>query len=281
MLKIAKTIPQVKKLSGEFKGSVGFIPTMGYLHEGHLSLIRLSKTQNDFTIVSIFVNPTQFGSHEDLESYPRNTKRDLKLLKNAGVDFVLLPTAKELYPQNYKTYTEVTGLSNLLEGKSRPGHFRGVATIVLKLINITCPTRLYLGQKDAQQVAVIKKMVQDLNIPIQVVVGETIREKDGLAMSSRNVYLDKNQRKEATIIYRSLKLAENLFQKGERDSKKIKKAIRELIQTTKAEVDYISAADKKTLKEKKTIDKNTLITLAVKFGKTRLIDNIVLRSNSQ
>lgn len=276
MLKIAKTISQVKKLCEESNGSFGFVPTMGYLHEGHLSLIKKSKKQNDSTIVSIFVNPKQFEKSEDFRTYPRDEKHDIKVLKKAKVDILFLPKAKELYPDNYKTYVDSEALSSVLEGKSRPGHFRGVATIVLKLFNILKPTNAYFGQKDAQQVAIIKKMVTDLNVPIKIIVGETIREPNGVAISSRNVNLDAKQRQEAIVLYQALQLAQKLFKKGEKNPQKIKLAMGKLIQTTGGNIDYISFANNQTLKELTDLEKGVLVSLAVKFGKTRLIDNIIL-----
>lgn len=259
-------------------GSVGFIPTMGYLHEGHVSLVKLARQENNYVVISIFVNPKQFGPHEDFAAYPRDTEKDITLLKNAGVNAVFLPEVEEMYPAGFETYVSLETLSKKLEGKSRPGHFTGVATIVSKLCNIIQPDRAYFGQKDAQQVVVMKKMVSDLQLPIKIVVGETKREKDGLAMSSRNVYLSEKERKEASVLFQSLQLANEMIQKRERNSEIIKKAMSSLINETSGTIDYISFANPKNLDEVQIIENEVLISLAVYFGKTRLIDNIVVHS---
>jgi pantoate--beta-alanine ligase len=273
---IAKTIAEMRNWRQSSKGTVGFIPTMGYLHVGHISLVTLSQKENDFTVVSIFINPKQFGVTEDFSSYPRDTNRDLELLKKAGVAAVFLPDVSEMYPDGFETNVTVTKLSKKLEGEKRPGHFDGVATVVAKLFNIVQPDRAYFGQKDAQQVVVMKKMVDDLQFPVKIVVGDTIREDNGLALSSRNVYLTKKEHDESQVISQSLKLAQELFDKGELDVKKIKKAMEELINTTSGEIDYISIADPKTLDELAKVTDGSLISLAVYYGKTRLIDNCTL-----
>lgn len=273
---VIKTISEMRQLQKSLQGSVGFIPTMGYLHEGHVSLVDLARRENDHVIVSIFVNPKQFNEKKDYQTYPQDIPRDIQLLQNAGVDYVFLPGVEELYPEGYETYVSVGGISTKLEGKSRPGHFDGVTTVVAKLFNIIQPTRSYFGQKDAQQVAVVKKMVVDLNLPIEIIVGKTIREKDGLAMSSRNVFLSDSERKQAPILYQSLCMAQELFMTGETSSKTIINKMQNLINTTSGKIDYISIADPQTLDEIDTIKQEALVSLAVRFEKARLIDNIFL-----
>lgn len=250
---------------------------MGYLHQGHLQLARRSKADNDFTAASIFVNPTQFGPREDLASYPRDLKRDLALLEETGVDLVFSPPAGEMYPSGYDTWIDVKGVTDCLEGSARPGHFRGVATVVSKLFNIMEPSRAYFGQKDAQQVVVIRKMVRDLDMGLEVVVVPTVREADGLAMSSRNVYLDTEQRKAAVVLWRALTLAHEMWSQGERDAGKLRAAMTDLIaREPLADIDYVSVADTATLEELATLDRKAVVSMAVRIGKTRLIDNTVL-----
>ena len=278
-----KTIRNLKQMSGFSRQikhrakSLGLVPTMGALHAGHLGLIRKARKENDFVVVSIFVNPVQFGPKEDLKNYPRNLKHDEKLCKKAGVDAVFYPDAADMYPMGYKTYVEVEGFSDCLCGKSRPGHFKGVTTVVTKLFNILQPDTAYFGQKDAQQALIIKKMVADLNIPVKVKVMPTLREKDGLAMSSRNVHLNKQERKDALGLYQSLKLARTLFKKGVRDSNKVISVMKGLIvKKQTAKIDYVCVMDSQTLKPVKKIKNKCLVGLAVRVGKTRLIDNIIL-----
>lgn len=274
---VAKTIEEYKKIRKNLKGSVGFVPTMGYLHEGHLSLVRKSKEENDFTVTSIYVNPTQFGPHEDFNKYPRDLERDLKLLQNVNNDIVFLPDNKEMYPDNFSTWVNVENLTDVLEGKARPGHFKGVTTIVTKLFNIVEPHRAYFGQKDAQQALVIKKMVKDLNMNLEIVIMPTVREKDGLAMSSRNIYLNNEERKAAPVLYKALKLAKKLHSENINDAEFIKDKMEQLIKTEPlAKIDYISIADTESLQELSKIDNKALVSLAVKFGNTRLIDNIII-----
>lgn len=258
-------------------GSVGFVPTMGYLHEGHLSLVRRAKKENDYAVVSIFVNPTQFGPSEDLTKYPRDIPRDLEMLKSVNTDIVFTPSSVDMYPGDYCTWVEVEKISRLLEGASRPGHFRGVATIVNKLFNLVQPTRSYFGQKDAQQVIVIKKMVQDLNMNLEIVPCPTMRETDGLAMSSRNVYLNPAERKAAVVLWQSLQRAQAMHDSGERRADIIRKAVLEILDREPlAKTDYVSAADATTLEELELINRPCVVSLAVRIGKTRLIDNITL-----
>lgn len=260
-----------------FPGNVGLVPTMGYLHEGHLSLVRRASEECDQVVVSIFVNPTQFGPKEDLSKYPRDLDRDLSLLEPLGVDLVWMPTAEIMYPPGYQTWVEVEAITRPLEGAMRPGHFRGVTTVVAKLFNTVQPHRAYFGQKDAQQAAVIRQMTSDLNFPIQIVVCPIVREPDGLAMSSRNVYLEPAQREAATVLYRSLCAAKEAHDRGERDAEKLRQVIKGVIASEPlANVQYVSCADYDTLEELETVKGKTLLSLAVFMGKTRLIDNFVL-----
>jgi pantoate--beta-alanine ligase len=260
-----------------FTGTVGLVPTMGYLHEGHLSLVRRARAECDHVVVSIFVNPTQFGPREDLSSYPRDLERDLSLIEPLGTDLVWMPTAEMMYPKSYQTWVEVETVTRPLEGAMRPGHFRGVTTVVAKLFNAVQPHRAYFGQKDAQQVAVIRQMTRDLNFPIEIVVCPIVREPDGLAMSSRNVYLDVEERKAATVLYRALIAAKNLYENGERDAEKLRLLMREVLATELlAQMQYVSCADYDTLEELETVTGKALLSLAVFVGKTRLIDNFVL-----
>jgi pantoate--beta-alanine ligase len=260
-------------------GTVGLVPTMGYLHEGHLSLVERAKAENRHVIVTIFVNPSQFGPSEDLSKYPRDLERDLSLLRSLGVDLVWTPTAEIMYPPGYQTWVEVEALTKGLEGAMRPGHFRGVGTIVAKLFNVTQPDKAYFGQKDAQQVAVIRRMAADLNFPLEVVVCPTHREPDGLAMSSRNVYLNPAERKAATVLFRSLSTAKELYETGERDAERLRGKMKEVLTSEPlAQVQYVSCADYDSLEELDLVRGKCLLSMAVFFGKTRLIDNFVLGS---
>lgn len=263
------------------KKSVGFVPTMGALHAGHLSLIRQASKENDIVVVSVFVNPAQFGPKEDLKKYPRPVKKDLALCRKSGVDFVFLPGDKIMYPQDYSTFVNVEELSNKLCGKSRPGHFRGVATVVAKLINIVCPDVIYLGQKDAQQAIIISRMIKDLNFWVKVKVMPTIREKDGLALSSRNIYLNKGQRLDAVVLSKALSLAKSMIAGGQRDSARIINRMKKLIARKKqVKIEYISIVDLEKLENIKEINQSCLIALAAKIGKTRLVDNLICHSES-
>lgn len=276
-MKVVETIADMKQVRKEVTGTVGFVPTMGYLHEGHLALVRRAKADNDIVIVSIFVNPTQFGPKEDFARYPRDTGRDLGLLDETGTDYVFTPSADEIYTPGFNTWVEVEKVTERLEGAARPGHFRGVATIVNKLFNIVLPDKAYFGQKDAQQCVVIRKMVKELDMPLEIVVCPTVREPDGLAMSSRNVYLSTDMRQQATILFKSLLLAEKLRKQGEADAAKIKQQMTELInQQPLARIDYISIADPVTLEELEIIRDSALVSMVVRFGNTRLLDNTVL-----
>ncbi|MCL0073855.1 pantoate--beta-alanine ligase [Dehalococcoidia bacterium] len=276
-MKVARTIPAMKEIRGELPESVGFVPTMGYLHEGHLSLVRRARGENRSVAVSIFVNPTQFGPQEDFETYPRDAERDLTLLRREGIDVVFLPEAEEMYPADFNSWIVVEGITEMLEGASRPGHFRGVATIVAKLLNIVQPNRAYFGRKDAQQALVIKKMVADLNMNPRIIVAPTVREPDGLAVSSRNVRLDPEERQAALVLWKSLSLAQQLRSGGEKSADRIRRQMIALIEgEPRALIDYVSIADPESLRELDEIDRPALVSLAVWIGKTRLIDNVIL-----
>jgi len=275
-MQLVTTVEDFRKAKSSLRGTWGFVPTMGYLHEGHLSLVRRAKAENDRVVVSIFVNPTQFGPSEDLAAYPRDLERDLKLIEPIGVDLVFHPAPDVMYPLGFQTYVGIEEVTRTLEGAARPGHFRGVATIVTKLFNIVQADRAYFGQKDAQQVVVIRRMVADLDIPIRIVVCPTVREPDGLAMSSRNAYLDPAQRSAATVLFRALSAAKARCDAGERDAEAIRGAMRAALgQEPLAKVEYVSAADPLTLRELDRVEDDVLLSMAVRIGKTRLIDNFL------
>jgi pantoate--beta-alanine ligase len=276
-MKIVRSIPDLKGARRTFQGSVGFVPTMGFLHEGHLSLVRRAKAENGHTTVSIFVNPTQFLPHEDYRTYPRNEEKDLDLLRKESVDLVFLPEAKEMYGENHCTFVDLEGISQVLEGGFRPRHFRGVATVVTKLFNLMEPTRAYFGEKDAQQLLVIRKMVADLNMNLEVIACPTIREADGLAMSSRNIHLRPESRQAASVIARALFAIRDLWCAGERDCEILRAQARRIILAVPgAEIDYVSIADPKTLAELDQGTERALLSMAVKIGGVRLIDNVLL-----
>jgi len=276
-MKIVRNILEMKAVRRMLSEPVGFVPTMGFLHEGHLSLVRRAREQNSAVVVSIFVNPTQFGPSEDLKTYPRDEKHDLEMLEKEKTDLVFIPTPEDMYPQRYNTWVDVEKVTDRLEGSYRPGHFRGVATVVAKLFNIVEPDRSYFGQKDAQQVLVIRKMVADLNMNLNVVVCPTVREKDGLAMSSRNVYLNPEERQKAAVLFKSLTLAQELKNKGEHNADAIRNKMTALINSEPlAKIEYVSVADAETLEELSKIGGPAVVSLAVRFGKTRLIDNVIL-----
>lgn len=276
---ILKTPAEMQEWRRAHPATLGFVPTMGYLHDGHLSLVRRAREENDLVAVSIFVNPTQFGPNEDYERYPRDEERDLALLREAGVDAVYLPTPAVMYPPGYETYVTVERVSQRLEGERRPGHFRGVATVVLKLFNATQPTRAYFGRKDAQQLRVLQAMVRDLDLPVEIVPCDIVREPDGLAMSSRNVYLSPEQRSAATVLYRALTKAKQAYDDGERDADTLRELVRSTIAAEPlAEIDYVSLADDVTLEELEgRVERPALLSLVVRFGQTRLLDNVELR----
>ena len=270
-------IDGVRAWRRSLSGSVGVVPTMGYLHEGHISLVDRARAENDHVAVTIFVNPTQFGPREDLASYPRDLDGDLRLLEQTGVDLVFTPEAAEVYPPGFDTWVEPGGIANRLEGSSRPGHFRGVATVVLKLLNIIAPDRAYFGQKDAQQLRVIKQMVRDLNVPVNVIGLPIVREADGLAMSSRNAYLSDRERQAALVLSQALRRVAEALHSGVTDARQLRGLAEALINAQPlASLEYVSVADGETLDELEAADTGALVSLAVRIGKTRLIDNVSL-----
>lgn len=276
-MKVLSTIADIREALSQISGWVGFVPTMGYLHEGHLTLVRRARAENEAVVVSIFVNPTQFGPAEDFAQYPRDMERDLSLLEKEKVDFVFAPPAEEVYPSGFSSWVEVEKVTERLEGAARPGHFRGVATVVAKLFNMVQPHRAYFGQKDAQQALVIKKMVRDLDMNLEVIVVPTVREADGLAMSSRNTYLNPEERKAALVLWKSLNLAQQLWSQGKRDAGYLRQEMVSLIQKEPlAKIDYVSIADPETLEELTEVKAPALVSMAVYIGKTRLIDNLLL-----
>lgn len=274
MTQVIETIPKMWGTVPKYKGKVGFVPTMGYLHRGHLSLVKAAKKNCETVIVSIFVNPSQFAPNEDLVTYPRDFKRDLKLLKNLDVDYVFYPSSQQMYPPDYKTWVEVENITRILCGASRPTHFKGVTTVVSKLLNIVKPNAMYMGEKDFQQLVVLQQMIRDLNFNVEVMGCPIVREVDGLAMSSRNKYLSADDRANAVCLYQSLQLAKELSKNGEKDVNAIKNAMKHLIKKHNGEIGYIEIVDSKTLQKKEKIDKNCRALVAVKYGKTRLIDNM-------
>ncbi len=276
-MKVIEKIDEMKQLRQQLTEPVGFVPTMGYLHEGHLSLVKRAKAENRWVIVSIFVNPTQFGPREDFKNYPRDPQRDLAMLEKERTDIIFMPSADEMYPAHFNSWVEVEKVTERLEGASRPGHFRGVTTVVAKLFNIVQPAKAYFGQKDAQQVIVIRKMVDDLNMNLEIVTIPTLREPDGLAMSSRNIYLNPQERQAAVVLYQALMLAQKLYSQGEKDAQHLRQGMIDLIQKQPlATIDYVSVADAETLEELERVKPPALVSMAVKIGNTRLIDNIVL-----
>jgi len=257
--------------------SWGLVPTMGYLHQGHLSLVRRARDENDLVAVSIFVNPAQFNNPDDLANYPRDNDRDFRLLEQAGVDLIWVPEPEMVYPSGFQTYVDVEGLTNCLEGTSRPGYFRGVTTIVAKLFNIFRPQQAYFGQKDYQQALVINQMVKDLNFKIDIVICPTVREPDGLAMSSRNARLSPLARQQATCLHGALAAAKSAFEAGERNASELRSKMKSVLNSVKnAQVDYVSVAHPQTLKELEIVEEQALISLAVFIEDIRLIDNIVV-----
>jgi len=277
-MEVIRSVKDMQHISNSLKKegkSTGFVPTMGYLHEGHLSLVRRARNENDVVVVSIFVNPIQFGPEEDYTRYPRDEKRDLSLLEGLA-DFVFIPDVKDMYEEGFVTYVDVEKITTHLCGAFRPGHFRGVATVVLKLFNIVKPDRAYFGKKDYQQFRVIERMCRDLNLEVDIVPCETVREKNGLAMSSRNVYLSKEEFEDAGIIYKALSYGKSLIEGGERDSKSVISKIENMIREkpTLKKIDYIAIVDPMTLEDVKTIKGPVVILFAGYFGTARLIDNV-------
>lgn len=274
---VISTINEVRAIVNKWKSeglTVGFVPTMGYLHEGHESLVKKAYEENDKVVVSIFVNPIQFGPKEDLSTYPRDLERDKALCQSAGADIIFHPENEEMYHKDFSTFVDMNGLTDELCGKSRPTHFRGVCTVVTKLFNIVAPHRAYFGEKDAQQLAVIKRMVRDLNIDVEVVGCPIVREEDGLAKSSRNTYLSEEERIAATILNKALTVVKNKIANGERVASNIVNSIIETISTEPlAKIDYVQVVDSLSIEPVKTLDKSVLVAIAVFIGKTRLIDN--------
>jgi pantoate--beta-alanine ligase len=281
-MRLVYTIDEVRsevRVARELGKTIGLVPTMGALHEGHLTLIRRAREQCGFVIVSVFVNPTQFGPSEDLARYPRSLEEDARKCEQAGVDILFAPSVEEMYPEGFDTWVEVKGITEVLEGKSRPGHFRGVTTVCAKLFNISQPNYAYFGMKDYQQLKVIQKMVRDLNMPLEIVQVETVREPDGLAMSSRNSYLSAEERQAALVISRSLMEARKAFTDGERNAKRIQELISNLIKVEPCvHIDYVAVVDPESLRPIQTIDRSAVVLVAAWIGNTRLIDNIVLDS---
>ena len=274
---IVNTLDELSYSRRFLESPVGLVPTMGYLHAGHISLVKQARQECQSVMVSIFVNPTQFGPNEDLASYPRNIESDLHLLEEADVDLVWMPSPEIMYPPGYQTWVEVENLTKPLEGSARPGHFRGVTTVVSKLFNAMRPDRAYFGQKDAQQAAVLRQMTRDLSYPIEIVVCPTLREADGLAMSSRNTYLDAQHRKVAAVLYRALSAAKAAFEAGEKDAEALRRIVREgVAEEPHARLQYVSCADYDSLTELEQINSKALLSLAAHVGKTRLIDNVIL-----
>jgi len=271
------TIKELRKDRNELPEPVGFVPTMGFLHEGHLSLVKRACEQSASVVVSIFVNPTQFAPTDDLDAYPRDLERDAALLQEAGANLLWMPTPEVMYPPDFQTWVDVEKITQPLEGEKRPGHFRGVATVVTKLFNAVQPQKAFFGQKDAQQAAVIRQMVRDLNMPVEILTQPIIRERDGLAMSSRNTYLNPAERQAALVLSKSLAAAESAYKSGERDAQAIRKIMEDIINAEPlARLEYVSCADFETLEELETVNKKALLSMAVYIGTTRLIDNNVL-----
>ncbi len=284
-MKLVHTINEIRsevRSARESGLTIGLVPTMGALHEGHLSLIRIAREQCEFVIVSVFVNPTQFGPSEDLARYPRSLKEDAQKCEQVGVDVLFAPSVEEMYPDGFDTWVEVKGLTEVLEGTSRPGHFRGVTTVCVKLFNISQQNYAYFGKKDYQQLKVIQKMVQDLNIPLEIVPVETVREPDGLAMSSRNVYLNAEDRKAALVLSRSLMEAQKAFVDGERSADRIQELVSNFIKSEpRVRIDYVVVADPENLRPIKTIDRSAVVLVAARVGSARLIDNVILDSTCE
>ncbi|WP_226676988.1 pantoate--beta-alanine ligase [Mesobacillus jeotgali] len=279
-MRIIRTITEMQKQMQQLKSegkSIGYVPTMGFLHEGHISLMNRARPENDAVVLSIFVNPLQFGPAEDLDAYPRDFERDHEIAENQGVDYIFYPSVEEMYPDNASVKVSVVDRTNVLCGKSRPGHFDGVATVLIKLFNIILPTRAYFGLKDAQQVAVVDGLIRDFNFPIELIPVETVREEDGLAKSSRNVYLSDDERQQAVELSKSLEMARLAIERGERSPDEVVGMMRHhIIENTTGTVDYVEIYSYPELGEMETLKGKVLIALAVKFSKARLIDNTIL-----
>ena len=276
-MELFTTVRQMVQAREAAPRPLGLVPTMGYLHAGHLALVKRAREESAAVVVSIFVNPTQFGPTEDLATYPRDMERDLALLEQERADIVFAPSVEEMYPAGYSTYVDVEGITSRLEGEQRPEHFRGVATVVTKLFTIVRPDRSYFGQKDGQQLVVVRRLAQDLNLCTEVVAVPTVREPDGLALSSRNAYLSERERKAASVLSHALRRVEELWRGGERDGEALRGKMRRTVQAEPlAELDYVSVADVVTLEEMSTVDRRAMVSLAVRIGRARLIDNIQL-----
>jgi pantoate--beta-alanine ligase len=276
-MQVLKTIEEVRAARRAAGESVGLVPTMGALHDGHRALVRRAREENEHVCVSVFVNPAQFGPNEDYSAYPRHPDRDLRLLKAESVNWVFMPPVEEMYPEGFDTSVDLGAIAEVLEGQFRPGHFRGVATVVLKLFNIVEPSRAYFGRKDAQQLVVIRRLARDLDLAVQIVPVDTVREPDGLAMSSRNMYLDPAERKAALVLWNALSLAREMWTRGARHGQAFRKRMLEVVEAEElARPDYVSVADPETLRELERIQGPALVSLAVRIGRTRLIDNITL-----
>lgn len=279
-MKTIETVTEMVQLAKMWRQEgkrVGLVPTMGYLHQGHLSLAAAARQDCDIVVMSIFVNPTQFGPNEDYEAYPRDLSHDRALAEGAGVDYLFAPQPGDMYPNGYSTFVNVEGVTDHLCGAKRPGHFRGVATVVSKLFHIVQPEKAYFGQKDGQQVAVLRRMVADLNMPVEIIARPIVREADGVALSSRNVYLSAEQRQQAVVLSQGLARARDLFVQGERDGEILKKAVTDVIQTAPlAKIDYVQLVDGDTMAPIPKITGNAMLAVAVYFGETRLIDNVLL-----
>lgn len=274
---VIETVAGFRESYHSISEPLGLVPTMGFLHQGHMALVRHARAENASVVVSIFVNPTQFAPHEDYATYPRDMESDLSKLEGAGVDLVFSPSVEEMFPVGFDTHVDVGSIASRLEGAHRPGHFRGVATVVATLLAVVRPDRAYVGQKDAQQCLVVKRLNADLNLGAEIVVVPTVRESDGLAISSRNIYLGPEERRAALSLYRSLSLARSLWERGNRDAEEVRRQMRSLIEENpQAHIDYVSIADAETLEELNRIEHPALVSLAVRIGKARLIDNITL-----
>lgn len=279
VMKVLKSTTELKSYVREVQEagkSIGLVPTMGYLHEGHLSLMKKAREENDIVIVSDFVNPIQFGPNEDYDAYPRDLERDAELAKSVGVDIVFAPSVEEIYPSHFSTFVEVEGLTEHLCGAQRPGHFRGVCTVVMKLFHLTRADRAYFGKKDIQQLMILRRMAEDMNMNVEIVGMPIIREEDGLAKSSRNKYLSETQRKDALVLSCALKAAKKLIDEGERRSEKLYEEMKAVITSVPCDIDYLKIVDRDTLEDTDTVENPSVIALAVRFGTTRLIDNMTV-----
>lgn len=278
-MKVVTTVAEIRAQRARMRGSVGFVPTMGALHQGHLALVRRARTENDHVVVSIFVNPTQFGPQEDFDRYPRDPEGDLRKLEPEGVDAVFMPPAKEVYPPGFDEWVEVRGpIATRLEGAARPGHFRGVTTVVARLFRIVEPHRAYFGQKDAQQLLIVRRMVREQGLPVEIVAVPTVRDADGLALSSRNAYLSPEERQSALVIPRALEMAKQMVESwGLRDADLVRECVEDYVrQKPQVRLEYVSVSDAETLEELQTIDRPALVLIAARVGSTRLIDNVLL-----